>query len=86
MKPLSFNTLHLWLLPILISITAVAAMSYKWLNVNRSYGMDTNVVRNQAELEDFLLQHQDTIEAAGGQKPYRIPEVDPIVKTTIGQK
>jgi len=35
--------------------------------------MDTNVIRNQSQLEDFLSHHQNTIEFSCGQKPYRIP-------------
>jgi len=37
--------------------------------------MDTNVIRNQSQLEGFLSHHQNTIEFSGGQKPYRIPTV-----------
>jgi len=67
MKSLHSNTLRLWLLPILISVMAVAAMGYKWLSLYRSYGMDTNVIRSQSQLENFLLHHQNTIECTGGQ-------------------
>jgi len=73
MKFIHSKSLHLWLLSTLISMIAVVAMSYKWLSVNRLYGIDTNVVRNQSQLEDFLPRNQDTIEFLGGQKPYRIP-------------
>lgn len=48
-------------------------MSYKWLSVNRSYGMDTHVIRNQSQLEDFLIRRQDTIEFTDGQNLYLIP-------------
>jgi len=73
MKPLHSDTIYLWLLSILISVTAVSAMSYKWLSVNRSYGMDTHVIRNQSQLEDFLIRRQDTIEFTDGQNLYLIP-------------
>ncbi len=48
------NTPYLWLLSVLISLVAVAAMSYKWLNVYRSYGTDTNVIRDQLSITGII--------------------------------
>ncbi len=67
------GTLHLWLLTILISALAIAAMNYRWLNVQRSHEADTTIVHDQSELEEFLRKNHDTREFTTEDKPYRIP-------------
>lgn len=61
-----------WFLSIMISVLLIYAIGYKWFQVQRIHGKDTNVVRSQAELEK-LLEARDTIEFKSKQQPYRIP-------------
>jgi len=51
---------------------AAALIGYKWIQVHRLHGQDTDVVRNKADLEK-VLSSRDTIEFQGNRKVYRIP-------------
>jgi len=48
-------------------------MGYKWTSKTRPYGADTHVIKNESQLEDFLLHHHNAAQFKDGQEPYRIP-------------
>ena len=66
------NYVMYWLLSILLSAVAIGVIGYNWFEVHRIHGTESNVVRNESELEE-LLKTRDTVEFKNRQKPYRIP-------------
>ena len=66
------NLGYCWVLSCLISAAAIYLIGYKWFQAQRVHGIETNVVRNESELEK-VLKARDTIEFQGRQKPYCIP-------------
>jgi hypothetical protein len=61
-----------WILSFIFSMLAVALIGYKWAEVQRIHGDETDVVRNNDDLQK-VLSSRDTIEFRGSSKPYYIP-------------
>lgn len=61
-----------WFLSFILSALAAALIGYKWIQVHRLHGQDTDVVRNKAQLEK-VLSSRDTVEFQGNRTLYRIP-------------
>lgn len=66
------NHLMYWFFSFLLSVVSIAVIGYKWVEVQRIHGTETNVITNESVLEN-LLQARDTVEFDRGRDPYQIP-------------
>ena len=66
------NVKNLWLLSLILSIIPIVLIGYKWMHVNRMHDYTTDVIRNEADLEE-VLKEVNTIEFRDGKKPIHIP-------------
>ncbi|WP_089725819.1 hypothetical protein [Candidatus Thiosymbion oneisti] len=70
------HIIRLWILSFLVSVMAVAVMTYKWSNHSHPYEGNAHIIRNKSQLEGFLQSHRhrhDVAQFKTGHRPYPIP-------------